>query len=96
MERARFTTTAPGRLVSIPKLSEEAWPAGFEGLAFVPNPLPPDIETPRSLLIATDATRGALSRLAGEARVIKNADLILGPLSRREAVLSSRIEGTHT
>jgi Fic family protein len=64
-------------------------------VAFVPDALPPLIPTPRELLLATDAARGAISTLAGEARSITNADL-LQPLSRREAVLSSRIEGTHT
>ncbi|MFN0147386.1 MAG: Fic family protein, partial [Dehalococcoidia bacterium] len=38
----------------------------------------------------------ALSELVGQARLIPNLELIIRALARREAVLSSRMEGTHT
>ncbi|MEW6267199.1 MAG: Fic family protein [Thermodesulfobacteriota bacterium] len=38
----------------------------------------------------------ALSELAGLARTLPNPHLLIGPFIRREAVLSSRIEGTRT
>lgn len=96
MRREDFGPTAPGRLVSIPRLTDEALPGGFSLLAFVPAFLPPDFPIPRDLLVAADAARGAISRLAGESARLPNTDLITRPLSRREAVLSSRIEGTQT
>lgn len=80
-----FTPEAPGELVQI-----------SDGWAFVPAPLPPDILPAWGILHAVEHARGALSELVGLARRIQNLNLVLGPLTRREAVLSSRIEGTHT
>lgn len=85
MERSEFRKSAPGELVRIP-----------EGHAFLPAPLPPNLKLTRSLMTATDRARGALSELVGQARLVQNLDLIMAPFQRREAVLSSRIEGTHT
>ena len=47
----------------------------------------------RALLVAADRARGALSEFIGQARLVQNPELVMGPLTRREAVLSSRIEG---
>jgi Fic family protein len=52
--------------------------------------LPADWELSRSV---SEADR-ALSELAGLGRTIPNPHLLIGPFVRREAVLSSRIEGT--
>jgi len=85
MQAADFTSDAPGKLVSIP-----------EGVAaFVPDPLPPrfTLDTPTANLLAE--TRGAVGELAGVGRLLPNPHLLINPFLRREAISSSRIEGTY-
>lgn len=66
-------------------------PEGYS--AFVPAPLPPAIEwTPALVRALSDADR-AIGRLAGEGSRLVNPHLLIRPFLRREAVLSSRIEG---
>jgi Fic family protein len=63
-------------------------------LAFVPDPLPPAIDwTPTLVSVLSDADR-ALGEVAGLGRLLPNPHLLIQPLMRREAVLSSHIEGT--
>ena len=67
-------------------------PGGYE--AFVPNPLPPEVEmTPRLVRAMSEADR-LVGQLAGEGRSLPNPHLLLRPFVMQEAVLSSRIEGT--
>src|ERR687887_1440321 len=62
--------------------------------AFVPDPLPPALEwTPELVRALSDADR-LVGRLAGEGGRLPNPHLLIRPFVRREAVLSSRIEGT--
>jgi Fic family protein len=62
--------------------------------AFVPAPLPPELTwTPRLVRVLSDADR-VLGRLAGEGGRLRNPHVLMRPFLRREAVLSSRIEGT--
>lgn len=62
--------------------------------AFAPNPLPPKLNfTPEVILALSEADR-ALGELAGIGRTLPNPYLLIRPFLRREAVLSSRIEGT--
>jgi len=62
--------------------------------AFVPNPLPPPIEYDHEVVhLISEADRG-LGRLAGIGQLLPNPHLLIAPYVRREAVLSSRIEGT--
>ena len=62
--------------------------------AFVPDALPPDIEfSPDLLRSLSDADR-LIGQLAGEGRRLRNPHLLMRPFMKREAVLSSRIEGT--
>lgn len=62
--------------------------------AFLPNPLPPTpVWTPALIAGLSDADR-ALGELAGLGRSLVNPHLLVRPFVRREAVLSSRIEGT--
>jgi Fic family protein len=65
-------------------------------VAFLPPPLPSDIEFPRAVYMADGNARAAVGELGAGARRVQNLSLILGPLRRREAVLSSRIEGIDT
>jgi len=67
-------------------------PGGYR--AYVPEPLPPPIEWSAGLAAALSAADRAVGRLAGEGRRLPNPHLLIRPFVRREAVLSSRIEGT--
>jgi Fic family protein len=63
---------------------------------FIPNPLPPDpsIEFDSKMIaLLSDATL-ALGRLDGAAENLPNPDLFVAMYVRKEAVLSSQIEGT--
>src|ERR1700747_399165 len=62
--------------------------------AFVPAPLPPALDwTPRLIRVLSDADR-LTGRLAGEGGRLPNPHVLMRPFVRREAVLSSKIEGT--
>jgi Fic family protein len=64
--------------------------------AYVPKPLPPKIEPSLDLMQVLSESDRALGELSGLGRTISNPHLLIGPFIRREAVDSSRIEGTHT
>jgi Fic family protein len=62
--------------------------------AFVPAPLPPDLHWTAKLIgTLSDADR-LKGRLAGEGARLPNPQVLIRPFVRREAVLSSKIEGT--
>ena len=62
--------------------------------AFVPDPLPREIDLNSELIYQLDVASRAVSTLAGVAETVPNPHLLITPFLRREAVLSSRIEGT--
>jgi len=62
--------------------------------AYVPAPLPPPIAWDGGLTAALSSADRAIGRLAGEGRRLPNPHLLIRSFVRREAVLSSRIEGT--
>jgi cell filamentation protein, protein adenylyltransferase len=62
--------------------------------AFVPHPLPATFDRELALLNALSAADRSLGELAGVGRLLPNPDLLIDPFIRREAVLSSKIEGT--
>ncbi len=64
--------------------------------AFLPAPLPPPRAWDNALVAALSDADRAVGRLAGEWRRLPNANLVAAVFLRREAVLSSRIEGTRT
>ena len=89
MRSEDFGSQSPGRLVPTE--------GGVD--AYVPNPLPPQegawssVATMRALAKAENA----LGQLVGTARNdLLNPHLVAAPLIRREAIISSRIEGTYT
>ncbi|MEP7181389.1 MAG: Fic family protein [Betaproteobacteria bacterium] len=84
MRPEEFICPEAGRLVRTP---EGAW-------AFVPAPLPPRIQYDPDLVLALSQADAALSELSGLGRQLPNPHLLIAPYVRREAVLSSRIEGT--
>jgi cell filamentation protein, protein adenylyltransferase len=67
-------------------------PEGYS--AYVPNPLPPDFGWSSKLVRSLSDADRAIGRLAGEGGRLPNPHLLLRPFMRREAVLSSKIEGT--
>ena len=62
--------------------------------AFVPPPLPPVLAWDGALVSRLSAADRALGALAGVGQTLPNPRLLASTLIRREAVLSSRIEGT--
>ena len=77
-------TKTPGRHILCP--------GGYR--TFLPDPLPPETPwTPELVRALSDADR-TIGRLAGEGGRLPNPHLLIRPFVRREAVLSSRIEGT--
>ena len=84
MDPAIFSPQAPGCLVAI-----------YDGnLAFVPTPLPPRLEFTHELAGRLADAANGVGLLAGTGRNLTNPALLIAPYLRREAVLSSRIEGT--
>ncbi len=67
-------------------------PGGYR--AYVPDALPPRLSWSPELIAALSEADRAVGRLAGEGRRLPNPHLLIRPFVRREAVLSSRIEGT--
>lgn len=63
-------------------------------LAFVPNPLPRQLAFSTELVYTLDEASRAVSQLAGVGETLPNPYLLIRPFAHREAVLSSRIEGT--
>jgi Fic family protein len=62
--------------------------------AYIPDKLPPKIEPSWELSQKISIADRALSELAGATRTLPNPHLFINSFLRREAVLSSRIEGT--
>lgn len=68
--------------------------AGYR--TFHPDPLPPTLTwTPKLVRALSDADQ-LLGRLSGEGRRLPNPQLLIRPFVQREAVFSSRIEGTQS
>jgi Fic family protein len=86
MNRADFTERATGRLV----------PTIQNALAFVPDDLPPRQLDLGKLLPAVARAERAVGELNGIGGRLPNPYLLVRPFMRREAVASSRIEGTVT
>lgn len=62
--------------------------------AFVPDPLPRHVDLSSSLIYLLDEASRAVATLAGVGETLPNPHLLIRPFLRREAVLSSKIEGT--
>lgn len=71
-------------------------PSGYGEWAFVPNPLPRDLPLSSSTVSLLDRASRAVGMLAGVGETLPNPHLLIRPFLRREAVLSSKIEGTQT
>ena len=84
MDPTAFKAPEAGRVIRTPK--------GYA--AFVPAPLPPTLDYGADLVRALSRADAALSELSGLGQHLPNPHLLIAPYIRREAVLSSRIEGT--
>jgi len=62
--------------------------------ALVPNPLPPALDLDPGIVRALSEADQAIGELKGLARMLPNPNLLMQPFIRKEAVLSSKIEGT--
>ena len=71
-----------------------ACPGGYR--AYVPAPLPPPLAWDETLIVALSAADRAIGALAGEGRRLPNPQILIRLFVHKEAVLSSRIEGTRT
>lgn len=87
MRAEDLTERANGRVVHLGR-------AAHEGIAFVPDPLPPNVLWDGQMVSLLSTADRALGRLAGVGQTLPNPHLLIGSFKRREAVLSSRIEGT--
>ncbi|HEY1686231.1 MAG TPA: Fic family protein [Tepidisphaeraceae bacterium] len=85
MKRQDFTSSAWGQIVRTI--------GGID--ASVPNTLPPNIAYSPELIGQLSTADRALGQLGGIARTLPNPRLLIRSFVNREAVLSSRIEGTH-
>jgi len=86
MRSSDFTSSAPGRLTK----------TVGGAVAFVPEPLPTDLDLEVKTVRLLAAAENSLGRLAGTTAREFNPYLIGSPLLHREAILSSRMEGTIT
>jgi len=84
MQPADFSEAKSGRLL---KASQGFW-------TFIPDPLPPALLPSWELMRVISEADRRLSELAGVAQTLPNPHLLIGPFIRKEAVLSSKIEGT--
>lgn len=85
MKADRFSPSAAGALLQTPQ----------GHLAFVPHALPPELEL-HALIPLIEEAGVAVGDLKGAGRRLPNPHMLMRPFLRREAVLSSRIEGTQT
>jgi len=85
MDAALFSELSPGRLS----------PTIHDALAFVPNPLPPAIDL-AAIFQPYGSAMAGIGTLNAKIAQLPNPQLIIRPLQRREALLSSAMEGTYT
>ena len=90
MRPGDFGDHYPGQLVQVREsLTGEYW-------AFVPDALPPTLHFNIDTVNRLAAAERSLGELNGIGQMLPNPFLLVAPFIRREAVSSSRIEGTET
>lgn len=85
MDPEAFQDGHSGKTVQVP--GKDYW-------AYCPTPLPPQLEWSSDLIAELSSAASALGELKGLGHHLSNPHLLIAPFIRREAVLSSRIEGT--
>jgi len=89
MDRGQFNQGIPGDLVPIQV------GRGESDLAFLPHPLPPTWEFSVKLWPLLNEAYQQIGLLEGLGRTLPNPTILLRPLRDREAIQSSRMEGTY-
>lgn len=85
MDPTLFSGNYPGEITT-----DQGYPT------YNPAPLPPDFEYTSNLIEKMATARGTVGKLSGIGQMVyASRMLLLGPFIRREAVFSSRIEGTY-
>lgn len=84
MKKTDFSQNAPGRIINT-----------IHGYcAFIPDPLPPRIEWSSNLITQLTKAERSIARLEEVGRAFPIPHVVVRPFVRKEAVLSSQIEGT--
>ncbi len=65
-----------------------------EYISFIPEKLPPKLEYNAQIVLALSKADSTLSKLSGAGLLLPNPDLLVIPYLKKEALSSSRIEGT--
>lgn len=92
-----FLADAPGQLVPITVTDMSAvdhLPRSIQTWSFLPNPMPDSFPLGLGLDQRLEAAAQAIGTLNGLGTLLANPYLLIRPFLRREAVASSRIEGT--
>ena len=87
MKREKYQRTPYGMVVDDIR---GGWPHGY----YLPSPLPRVVDLSSETQAQVDRAQLALGRLAGVSMLLPRPDILLGPTVAKEAVSSSRIEGT--
>jgi Fic family protein len=85
LDKAKFRKNSPGKMVRI----------DTGEYAFVPDTLPPEWTMPLELWPLLSEAKQQLGILEGVGRTIPNPAIFLRPVQDREAIKSSRLEGTY-
>ncbi len=86
MEIEKFQNSSAGKIMRTDR----------DYYAFIPNPLPQGIKYGKDIVNLLSEATLQLGNLNGIGTMLPNPNLLIVPYVRREAVLSSRIEGTQT
>jgi Fic family protein len=86
MDKSKFSSQSPGKLVKV-STPDPDW-------AFVPAPIPRNWSIPVDLYPKLIIARDKLARLEGAGKYMPASSLLLRPIQQREAITSSRLEGT--
>lgn len=88
MDTSKFGKYSPGRIVPV----ETQWGRDH---AFIPAPLPPSWRFPENLWPLLLEAKQQIGLLEGLGRTLPNPAILLRPMADREAIRSSRLEGTY-
>ena len=86
MKKTDYSDNAPGKITKTLH--------GYH--AFVPNPLPPKVEWSTTLINYLTKAERSIARLEEVGRAVPVPYVLARPFVRKEAVLSSQIEGSQT